>query len=74
MVLHALRLVVRGKGKDEAHDGFEVSLQHLLARDGVHPDLLAGHELQHPLEVLPHPLQGLRLVDDPRDLFPSCKE
>ena len=71
MVLHALRLVVRGEGKDEAHDGFEVALQHLLAGDGVHPDLLAGHELQHPLEVLPHPLQRLWLVDDPCDLLTS---
>ena len=69
VVLHGLRLVVRGEGEDEPHHGLEVALEHLAAADLVHADLLGGHELQHPLQVLPHPLQRLGLGHDPRNLL-----
>ena len=73
-MLHRLRLVVGGQGQDQPHYRLQVALQDLPGADLVHPDLLGGHELQHPLQVLPHALQRLGMFNDPRDLFSSWKE
>ena len=69
MVPDALRLVVGGESEDESHDSLEVALQDLPGGDLVHPDPLGRHELEDPLEVLAHALQGLGVVGDPSDLL-----
>ena len=69
VVAHTLRLVVSGEGEDEAHDGLQVPLQDLLGRDLMHPDPLGRHELQDALQVLPHAVDRLGVVLNPRDLL-----
>ena len=67
-----LRLVVGGQGQDQPHHRLEVSLQDLSGGDGVHLDPLGYHELEDPLQVLPHALEALWVVLDPRHLLASC--
>ena len=69
VVSDALRLVVRRQGQDQSHDGLEVALQDLLGGDLVHPDPLGGHELEDPLQVLPHAVDRLGVVLDAGDLL-----
>ena len=59
------------QGQYEPHHRLEVSLEDLSAVDLVHADLLAGHELKHPVQVLPHPLQRLGLLNYSRNLLSS---
>ena len=71
MMLHRGRLVVGRQGQDEPHHRLEVPLEDLSAADLVHAHLLAGHELQHPVKVLPHPLQRLGLLNYSSNLLSS---
>ena len=71
MMLHRGGLVVSGQGQDQSHHRLEVTLEDLPATDLVHPDLLTGHELQHSVQVLPHPLQRFGLLNYPRNLLSS---
>ena len=69
VVSDALRLVVRRQGQDQSHDGLEVALQDLLGGDLVHPDPLGGHELEDPLQVLPHAVNRLGVVLNTRNFL-----
>ena len=49
VMAHALGLVVCGEGKDESHDGLQVTLEDLLGRDLMHPNPFGRHKLQDAL-------------------------